>query len=135
MSKKALPFGNAMGMKVAFSNAVAVDISNTKKMVSVSGQLAIGEENKIVGVGSMRLQTEQCIKNIASALEAFGGTLDDIISVTVFVKNMSNLSDIHEVRLQYFKEPYPTSTLVQITEFVNSEALIEIEALAILDRE
>lgn len=135
MSKRAIPFGDAMGLKVAFSNAVSVDISDTKRMVSVSGQLAIGEDNKLVGIGNMRLQTEQCILNIASALESLGGKLDDIISVTIFVKDMSNLSDIHEVRLQYFHEPYPTSTLVQITDFVNSDALIEIEALAILDKE
>jgi enamine deaminase RidA (YjgF/YER057c/UK114 family) len=52
--------------------------------------------------------------------------------VTVFVKDMSGLKDIHEVRLNYFSHPYPTSTLVQVEAFVHPDALIEINAIAAL---
>ena len=40
------------------------------------------------------------------------------------------LKTIHDVRLRYFKEPYPTSTLVEVKGFVNPDALIEINAVA-----
>jgi enamine deaminase RidA (YjgF/YER057c/UK114 family) len=130
MEKESLPFGKAMGMKVAFSNAMSVDLSKVKKLIWVSGQIALDEHGKLVGRGDIETQTEQCIKNVEGALKKFGGTLDDVVQVTVFVKDISGLKAIHDVRLRYFKEPYPTSTLVEVRGFVNPDALIEINALA-----
>ena len=133
MNKNALDFGDAMGMEVAFSNIVTVDITDSIRMAWVSGQLAYNEGNQLVGKGNMASQTEQCIKNIESALKAVGGTLDDVVKVIVFVKDMKNLKDIHDIRLKYFKKPYATSTLVKVVDFVNSDALIEIQADAIIN--
>ncbi len=130
MKKESLPFGDAMGMKVAFCNAMAVDLSDIKKFVWVSGQLAFDEDRNLVGKGSIEKQTEQCIKNIQNALRKLGGSLEDVVQVTVFVREMTGLKSIHEVRLRYFKEPYPTSTLVAVKGFVNPDALIEINAVA-----
>lgn len=133
MKRRALDFGDALGLEVAYSNAISVDISESTRMVYISGQLAFDEDGKLVGEGDIRLQTEQCIKNIVSILEEFNGSLNDVVQVTVYVKDMSNLQDIHQVRLEYFTKPYPTSTLIQIIDFAFSEALIEIEARAIID--
>ena len=132
MQKESIPFGGAMGMKVAFCNALSLDLSRAKRMIFVSGQIAFDEKEQFVGKGNIRVQTGQCLKNIQRALKDLGGTLDDVVSVTVFVRDMSGLKDIHDVRLQYFKEPYPTSTLVEINGFVHPDALIEINAVAVL---
>jgi len=130
MQKESIPFGRAMGMKVAFCNAISVDLSEVKRLIWVSGQIALDENGKLIGKGDIGTQTEQCIKNVETALKKLGGSLDDVVQVTVFVKEMSGLKTIHEVRLRYFKEPYPTSTLVEVKGFVNPDALIEINALA-----
>jgi len=132
MQKESIPFGGAMGMKVAFGNAMAVDLSKAKRMIWVSGQIAFDENQKFVGKGDIRVQTEQCLKNIQAALKKLGGSMEDVVQVIVFVKSMSGLKDIHDIRLKYFKEPFPTSTLVQITGFVHPDALIEINAVAVL---
>ncbi len=132
MEKETIPFGRAMDMKVAFCNAIAIDFSQAKRIIWVSGQLAFDENEKFVGKDDIGAQTEQCIKNIESALKKLGGSLDDVVQVTVFVTEMSGLRLIHEVRLRYFKEPYPTSTLVEVKGFVNPDALIEINAVAVL---
>jgi 2-iminobutanoate/2-iminopropanoate deaminase len=132
MPKESIPFGRAMGMKVAFCNAMAVDLSKAKRMIWVSGQIAFDENEKFVGKGDIRVQTEQCLKNIQAALKKLGGSMEDVVQVIVFVKDMSGLKDIHDIRLKYFKEPFPTSTLVQITGFVHPDALIEINAVAVL---
>jgi enamine deaminase RidA (YjgF/YER057c/UK114 family) len=132
MEKESIPFGRAMDMKVAFCNAMAVDLSQAKRIIWVSGQIAFDEREQFVGKGDMGAQTEQCLKNIESALKKLNGSLDDVVQVTVFVKEMTSLKTIHDVRLKYFKEPYPTSTLVEVTEFVNPDALIEINAVAVL---
>ncbi len=130
MQKESIPFGRAMGMKVAFCNAISVDLSEVKRLIWVSGQIALDENGKLIGKGDIGTQTEQCIKNVETALKKLGGSLDDVVQVTVFVKEMRGLKTIHEVRLKYFKEPYPTSTLVEVKGFVNPDALIEINALA-----
>ena len=130
MQKESMPFGGAMGMKVAFSNAISVDLSQVRRLIWISGQIAFNEHGELIGKGDVETQTEQCIKNLETALKKLGGSLDDVIQVTVFVKEVSALRAIHEVRLRYFKEPYPTSTLVEVKGFVNPDALIEINAIA-----
>jgi 2-iminobutanoate/2-iminopropanoate deaminase len=117
-------------MKVAFCDAVSVDLSEVKRLIWVSGQIPLDEHGKLIGRGDIETQTEQCIKNVETALKKLGASLDDVVQVTVFVKEMSGLKTIHEVRLRYFKEPYPTSTLVEVKGFVNPDALIEINAMA-----
>jgi enamine deaminase RidA (YjgF/YER057c/UK114 family) len=131
MQKESIPFGGAMGMKVAFCNAMAVDLSKAKRIIWVSGQIAFDENEKFIGKGNIRVQTEQCLKNIQAALKKLGGSMGDIVQVFVFVKDMTGLKDIHNIRLKYFKEPYPTSTLVRVTDFVEPDALIEITAVAV----
>jgi 2-iminobutanoate/2-iminopropanoate deaminase len=130
MEKESLPTGKAMGMKVAYSNVISVKTSELKRLVWISGQLAYDENERLVGLGDIETQTEQCIKNIESALRKLDGTLDDVVQVTVFVKEMTGLKKIHEVRLKYFREPFPTSTLVEVKGFVHADALIEINAVA-----
>ena len=132
MKKESIPFGRTMGMKVAFCNALAIDLSDTKRLIWVSGQIAFDEHEEFVGKDDIGAQTEQCIKNIESALKKLNASLDDVVQVTVFVKEMSGLKTIHDVRLEYFKEPYPTSTLVEVKGFVHPDALIEINAVAAL---
>jgi len=132
-----MPFGrtsgqNAMGFEVAFCNAIAFDLADVRRLVYVSGQLAFDAQNQLVGKGDVGAQTEQVLKNIQRALDGLGGTMADIVQVTVFVKDMSGLRQIHEARLRFFSPPYPTSTLVAVSDFVNPDALIEINAVAAL---
>jgi 2-iminobutanoate/2-iminopropanoate deaminase len=121
-----------MGIPVAFSNALSLDLSEVRRLVWVSGQLAFDEQNRLVGPGDVRAQTEQCLINIQRQLEQLDGSLADVVQVTVFVRDITQLASIHEVRLRYFSEPLPTSTLVAVSGFVHPEALIEINAVAAL---
>ncbi|MBV6274232.1 RidA family protein [Alcaligenaceae bacterium CGII-47] len=132
VNKKSIPFGDGMGMKVAFCNAIAAEESSIKRQIWVSGQIAIDEKGTLVGKGDMAAQTEQVIKNLQTALKEFDATLDDIVQVVVYVTDMSSLKSIHDVRLKYFNSPYPTSTLIQVSGFVNPDALIEISAIAVV---
>ena len=119
-----------MGIPVAFCSAIGIDLSEVRRLIWVSGQLANDDRSELVGKGDVRAQTEQCLLNIQRNLRELGGSLEDVVQVTVFVKDMSHLQAIHEVRLRYFSKPYPTSTLVAVSGFVNPDALIEINAVA-----
>ena len=130
-----LPFGsapgeNAMRMPVAFCNAISLDMAEVRKLVWVSGQLAFDEQDQFVGKDDAGAQTEQCLRNIERCLDQLGGSLADVVQVTVFVKDMADLRAIHEARLRAFTTPYPTSTLVAVSGFVHPDARIEINAVA-----
>ena len=67
-----------------------------------------------------------------SLWQAAGGTIDDICRVDVYVRNMEHFDAIHKVRAQYFKEPLPASTMVEINKMTSPDYLIEINAIAVI---
>ena len=102
------------------------------KVLHISGQVSQDVDGKIVGVGDITAQTRQVLGNISKILDAVGGQMSDIAKVTVFVKDMSLLDEIHQVRSEFFTLPYPASSLVQVVGLVNPDYLIEIEAVAVI---
>jgi len=101
-------------------------------MVFLSGMTARRADGTIAGVGDIEAQTRQVCENLKSAIEAAGGSLDDVCRVDVYVRNMEHFEAIHKVRREYFKAPAPASTMVEVTKMVHPDYLIEINAIAVL---
>jgi len=89
-------------------------------------------DGTIAGVGNIAEQTRQVCENIKAAVEAAGGTLDDVCRIDVYVRNMEHFDEIHKVRREYFKPPLPASTMVEVTKMVSPDYLIEINAIAVV---
>ena len=70
--------------------------------------------------------------DIQNILASVGGEMGDIVSVNVYVTEMSGLKQIHEVRAEFFERPYPASTLVAVAGLVEPELLVEINAVAVI---
>jgi reactive intermediate/imine deaminase len=102
------------------------------RLVFISGMTARNKEGGVTGVGDVSAQTHQVCQNLKAAVEAAGGTMDDIVRVDVYVRNMEDFAAIHEVRRQYFTGEPPASTLVEVAKFVNKDYLIEINAIAVV---
>ena len=100
----------------SYSQAIVAPASG--RMVFVSGMTARRVDGSVAGVGDIEAQTRQVCENIKSALEAAGGTMDDVCRVDVFVRNMEHFDRIHKVRREYFKAQPPASTMVQVSGFV-----------------
>lgn len=113
-----------------FSQATMVEASG--RLVFVSGMTARRKDGSIAGVGDVREQTRQVCENLRHALEQAGGTLDDICRVDVYVRNMEDFAKIHEIRAEYFTEPLPASTMVEVAKLVHPDYLIEISAIAVV---
>ena len=114
-----------------FSHATAIQASGT--LVFVSGMTPrAAADGSIVGVGDIEAQTHQVCKNIRAAMEAAGGSLDDVCRLDVYIRNMENFSVIHKVRSQYFNAPLPSSTMVEVTKFVHPDILIEMTAIGVV---
>ena len=100
--------------------------------VFISGQVAIDAEGQLVGKGDLVAQTRQVLENIKALVEAAGGNMDDIVKTTTFVTSMQDFAKTVPTRREYFHEPYPASTAVQVARLVDPDWLIEIEATAVL---
>ena len=114
-----------------FSQAISVEAKG--KLVFISGMTARRADGTIAGIGDIEAQTRQVCENLKAAVEAAGGTMDDICRVDVYVRNMEHFEKIHQVRREYFKSPAPASTMVEVSQFTSPDYLIEISAIAVLN--
>jgi 2-iminobutanoate/2-iminopropanoate deaminase len=103
------------------------------RTIYVSGLTSRDKEGNVVGEGDIKLQTQTVLENVKTILEEAGATMDDIVKVTVFILDMEQFSEIHEVRRGYFTEPYPASSMVEVSRLVDPRLLIEIEAVAVVE--
>ena len=101
--------------------------------IYVAGQLPYDKDGNLVGVGDIRAQTRRVFENIRKVVEAGGGTMNDVVKITVFVTDVRSREPYAEVRSEFFGPNPPASTLVQISNLAVPNALIEIEAIAVVD--
>lgn len=112
-----------------FSQAV---LASPGKLLFISGMTSRGKDGVVQGIGDVEVQADQVYRNLRSAVEAAGGTMDDICRIDVYVRNIEDFSIVHEVRARHFTGVTPASTMVEVSKFVNKDYLIEINAIAVL---
>lgn len=99
----------------------------------VSGQAAVGDDGKIDGPGDFDRQADRAFRNLERALKAGGSGLDRVAKVTIFLTSMAYFGKIVELRRKWFSAPYPADTIVEISALYSPDAMIEIEAIAVVD--
>jgi reactive intermediate/imine deaminase len=110
-----------------YSHAVAF----TGPMVVVSGQVPLDEHGNLVGRSDPGAQARQVFRNLAAALAAAGATMEQVVKLTVYLTEMTDLETFRQVRDEYISHSRPpASSLVQVKSLVNPQFRIEIEALA-----
>lgn len=97
----------------------------------ISGQAGAGEDGRIVP-GGFLAQGEQAFANLRRALEAGGAGLKDVVKVTIFVTDMGHFDNVVALRRKFFSAPYPADTIAEIRALYTPEAMIEIEAIALV---
>jgi Putative translation initiation inhibitor, yjgF family len=102
-------------------------------LVFVSGQAAIGDDGNLVGIGDFDKQADQAFRNLDRALKAAGSGLDRVVKVTIYLTAMSNFEKLVELRRKWWSQPYPADTLVEVSSLYSSDAMIEIDAIALAD--
>jgi 2-iminobutanoate/2-iminopropanoate deaminase len=102
------------------------------RVVFVAGQIPWDSDGQTVCKGDVAGQTRQVFANIGAVLAEAGGSLDDVVKITVFAADIRYRNDINQVRTETFKEPYPASTQVAVASLVDPEWMVEIEAVAFI---
>ena len=97
----------------------------------IAGQVAFDEHNQIVGIGDAHKQAEQVWRNIGLAVQAAGGTVTDVIKITVFLKDIRDAPAEIAAREPLF-EPgrFPICTMVQVANLGLPDLLMEVDAIA-----
>ncbi|GAA3948391.1 RidA family protein [Microbacterium soli] len=116
----------------------AVSVSGTT--VYLSGATAFPlvhkhphDEDELRVPTSMKEQTTACLKNLQTALETAGGTILDIVKVTIFNTDMDAQDEVNEAYTEFFGSHRPCRSHVGVDRLVGTELKIEIEAIAVLD--
>ena len=102
-------------------------------LLFISGQAAIDQSGRIVGVGDFDAQAKQAFENLDRVLRAGGSSLRNVVKVTIFLTDMAHFEKIVELRGQWFTAPYPADTIVEVRSLYSPDAMIEIEAIAVAD--
>jgi 2-iminobutanoate/2-iminopropanoate deaminase len=110
-----------------FSHATVAEARG--RFLFISGMTARRPDG---GIGDIEAQTRQVCENVKAAVEAAGGSMDDICRVDVYVRNMEHFEQIHKVRREYFKPPAPASTMVEVCKMTSPDYLIEMNAIAVI---
>ena len=111
----------------SFGYSRAVQIGNT---IEVSGTTA-SEDDKVIGVGDVTLQTEYIIKKIEHTLVEAGFSLKDVVRTRIFMTDISLWEEVAKVHSYLFEDVMPASTLIEVSKLIDPDLLIEIEATAI----
>ena len=111
-------------------------IATSGRLLFLAGQTASDKEGRIVAPGDLVAQYTQVLRNLQTVVEAAGGTMQDIVKITIFVKDRddyrANLRALGRAHQAFFSSYYPATALLEISRFFQDEALIEIEGLAVL---
>lgn len=105
-------------------------------VVYIRGQ--IGQDldtRENVGIGDVEAQTDQAMANIKVLVEEAGGSLDDIVKVTVYLVDVRYREAVYRRMGKWLKGVHPVSTGVVVSALARPEWLVEIDATAVLSTE
>ena len=126
MVKEVISTKNAPGAIGPYSQAI-----KKGKNIFVSGQLPVNPQTGEIPE-DIKEQTKQSLNNVKAILEAVGASLEDVVKTTVFLKDLSNFSEVNEIYGEFFTENYPARCCVEVSK-LPKDAGVEIEVMAILE--
>ncbi|MFP6712826.1 MAG: RidA family protein [Rhodospirillales bacterium] len=115
----------------AFSPAVITTGGTT---IWVAGHGAPTDDEGRSLAGDFDAQAHQSFKNMAATLEEAGGTLTDLVTMTVFLIDSRYGDQFIEIRKQYF-EDFPASAMITVDGFAQPAMMVEIQGIAVINDE
>jgi 2-iminobutanoate/2-iminopropanoate deaminase len=125
MRKKVVHTDKVPPARVPLSQAIKVG-----DWVFASGQLGNDPKTGALALGGIRAETRQVCENLKAILEAAGSSLDRVVKVTIYMKDVDELAEMNEVFSAYFPVDPPARTTFECARLIR-DARVEIEAIAI----
>jgi enamine deaminase RidA (YjgF/YER057c/UK114 family) len=107
----------------------------TGRMLAVAGQLGAGRDGRLVA-GGLVAQFDQALSNVAEVVGAAGGTIEDVVSMTIYVVDRAAYLTARAALRQVWRRRagtyFPAIALVEVKGLIEEDALVEIQSLAVL---
>ena len=101
--------------------------------VYIAGQIALDPSGALVGPGDIRAQARQVFDNLQAALQAVGAGFEQLVKLTYYLVDATQLPVVREVRDRYVNtQQPPASTAVEVRRLARDDLLIEVEAVAVI---
>ena len=126
--RNSVPTGNSWGDIVGYSRAVRVG-----NLVFVSGTTASGPEGQALHPGEPGPQTRLILDRMDAALAKLGASLKDVVETRVYVRDIGQWEAVGRVHGEVFADIRPATTLVEVSQLIAPDLLVEISALAVVD--
>jgi enamine deaminase RidA (YjgF/YER057c/UK114 family) len=127
MQRQNIASGTPWEEIVGYSRAVRLG-----PFIHVTGTLAADEHGRMIGTGDAYAQTIAAIGKIEQALKEAGATLEDVVRTRIYVTDIDRWKEIGRAHRELFGKIKPATTMVEVSRLFTPEALVEIEADAIL---
>ena len=124
MSRETIHTDSAPAAIGTYSQAVKVG-----DLVFISGQIPLVPETMEVVEGDFEARARQVFDNLKAVAEAAGGSLNDVVKLTIFLTDLDNFATVNSVMESYFDQPYPARAAVGIASLPKG---VDVEADAIL---
>lgn len=98
-------------------------------LVFTAGQIGIDPQTGELVRGGIEAQTHQVFRNLQAVLNAAGISFENVIKVTVFLKNLGDFTSVNEIYSEHFSRDFPARSTVEVAR-LPKDALIEIEMVA-----
>ncbi len=110
--------------------STAVKVGN---LVFTSGLVPVAKSGETIAVGDIKQQALHCFQQIETCLKEAGGTRDNIVKITAYLRNMSDYPGYKDARSQFFNSLVPpASVAIEIKDLYKKDWLVEIEAMAVI---
>jgi enamine deaminase RidA (YjgF/YER057c/UK114 family) len=107
------------------------------RLLFLAGQTALDAGGRIVAPGDLVAQFRQALVNVATVIEARGGSLRDVVKLTFYVVDRRDYRTKSKAIGQVYRElmggHYPPTTLVEVKALWDDDALVEIDGFAVLE--
>jgi len=124
MSKHAIHTDNAPAAIGTYSQAI-----ETRGLVFLSGQIPLDPATMEVIDGDFEARARRVFENLAAVAAAAGGSLDDVVKVTVFLTDLDNFATVNSVMEDFFTSPFPARAAVGVAALPKG---VDVEADAFL---
>lgn len=100
----------------------------TGSTVYFSGQIPLDPDTMALAGDSFPEQCERVFENLKGLAEASGGSLQDVLKLTIYLVDLGNFAQVNEIMARYFDEPYPARAAVGVAA-LPKDAQLEIDGI------
>jgi enamine deaminase RidA (YjgF/YER057c/UK114 family) len=130
MMNGTVPVKNPWGGLVSYSRAIRRD-----NVVYVGGTAATDSDGEVIAPNDVGAQTAHILAEIADALTALGASLADVVNTKVYLTDTRLWQESAAAHAAAFGEHRPTCTMVGVDSLVSPGMVVEMEAMAVLERD